>query len=231
PNWQETILLTIELLPDPDPLLKQMQERIQALVQSESTLQVILQWVHNQAEAYPLPYKPAAIRAFYLALDLIQGLDLAIALDAQISFNLHPELALDRALIQLLHQGQQLIGAPSLDQCFALCFALDMHQQFPLSERLREQLDQLKNELIETTLSQEDLQQWCQTQGVIWLDHLHQTLIQSRNIAHNWQLESDQKEMLQSYYQSTLFLIECLQHTTRSSHELQQVLEEKLLLP
>lgn len=231
PDWQEVILLAIELLPDANLLLPQMQQRIQALVQPDSTLQAILHWVQQQAASRPLPYKPAAARAFYLCLALSQQLDLAIALDAQIAFDLHPELALDRELLQILHQSQQLMAAPSLNQCFTLCFALDLHHKFSLPEQGVEQLEQLKTQLIDIAVDQENLQQWCQSQGKIWLHQLQQTLLQFRNIGQDWQLEVDQQEILQRYYRSSLFFVECWQHIPRPSREMHQILEAGLLLP
>jgi predicted NACHT family NTPase len=230
-DWQEVILLVIELLPDASFLLLQMQERIQAVIQPDPTLQAILQWAQHQATAHILPYKSAALRAFYLSLDLVPGLDLAIALDPQIAFDLHTELALDRELIYLLHQSQQFIAVPSLDQCFSLCFALDLQTKFLLPEQLLEQLEQLKAQLLDASIDQKNLQQWCQTQGEIWLNQLRQMLLQFRNIGQDWQLRIDQQELLQRYYRSALFLIECLQHLPRPSLQMQQILEEKLLLP
>lgn len=229
-DWQEVIRLAIELLPDATLLLPQMQQRIQTLVQPGSTLQAILQWAQQQTEIRGLAYKPVAVRAFYFCLALMQELDLASALDAQMAFDLHPELALDRELLQILHQGQQLIASPSLDQGFTLCFALDLHYKFSLPEPMIQLLERLKAQLIDETESQENLQQWCQVQGEDWLQQLRQLFVQFRHVGQDWQLEVDQQELLQRYYRASLFVVECGQHVP-SSHVRQQILEKGLLLP
>src|SRR4028118_1131705 len=59
-----------------DYLLRLMKQRTDALVATDEKLQQFLMWVNEKSLSVKVPYKLAAVRAFYLAVAL--GRDLAI---------------------------------------------------------------------------------------------------------------------------------------------------------
>lgn len=90
-----------------------MKQRTDSLVASDEKLHQLLMWVNQKSLSVKVPYKAAAVRAFYFALDR----DLDRALDRILDRALVP--ALDRALVPALDH------ALDRDLDFALDPALD----------------------------------------------------------------------------------------------------------
>jgi predicted NACHT family NTPase len=70
-QWREVFLLTVEMLPNADYLLKLMKQKVDQIVAGDEDIQKLLVWLKEKADSVEHPYKPAAIRADYLepALD------------------------------------------------------------------------------------------------------------------------------------------------------------------
>jgi predicted NACHT family NTPase len=62
-RWREVFLLTSELLDSADIFLRQMKDKVDALLIEEEKLQQFLKWVNEKAKSIGFTYKPAAIRA------------------------------------------------------------------------------------------------------------------------------------------------------------------------
>lgn len=228
-RWREVIALTVELLPNADSLLQLMQQRIDGWISDYSALQMFFGWLAGQAETIAHLYKPAAARAFYFSLVQNCGFDLAFACDSELALDVTPELSLDLELMRILHQAKSFLAAPTLQQGFNLCFALDLNPRFELEPSFGQCLHELSRQLIAVVHSQEALEDWCGQQGDNWVEQLRSVLVEYRNIGHDWQFNTAQQATLSQFYQATLFLVRCYQGASQVSVPTRLSLEERLL--
>jgi predicted NACHT family NTPase len=75
-----------------DRFVQLIKQAVDQSISRESTLQKILVWVLERSESIQANYKPAAIRAYYFALDI----DFDRALDRALNFDLDCTFAQDR---------------------------------------------------------------------------------------------------------------------------------------
>jgi predicted NACHT family NTPase len=70
-QWREVFLLTVEMLPNADYLLKLMKQKVDAIAAGDEDIQKLLVWLKEKTDSIEHPYKPAAVRANYMepALD------------------------------------------------------------------------------------------------------------------------------------------------------------------
>jgi predicted NACHT family NTPase len=97
-----------------DYLLRLMKQRTDALVASDEKLQQFLMWVSKKSLSVKVPYKAAAVRAFYFALEraLERALDLALNRSLNLALNRALDPALDRDLVRVLDPALD----PALDR-------------------------------------------------------------------------------------------------------------------
>lgn len=69
-QWREVFLLTVGMLKSADKLLLGMKREIDGLLAQNEKLQEFLGWVEEKSSSVEAPYKPAAVRAYYLGLVL-----------------------------------------------------------------------------------------------------------------------------------------------------------------
>jgi len=93
-----------------DYLLRLMKQRADALVVSDEKLQQFLMWVNEKSLSVEVPYKPAAVRAFYFALDRTLNQSLERALDQAVFCT----LALDPPRIPSVVRALDLAPVPSV---------------------------------------------------------------------------------------------------------------------
>jgi predicted NACHT family NTPase len=210
PQWREVILLTVEMLPNGDFLLRQMQTQVDNLLAGDSQLQLLLKSLDTKAKTLQTPYPEVAVRAFYLGLDYLRDLNLASALDRELSGNLAAELALDVALMRILTLSLSITARPDWEKILDLGFALDIERRFPMSDVLGRSLQNLKQQLPNPTEGIENLLSWWQTKGQEWCEQFRAFLVEDRHIGHDWQFSHRQKALLDQYYSANLFLVECL---------------------
>jgi predicted NACHT family NTPase len=210
PQWREVILLTVEMLPNGDFLLRKMQAQVDNLLAGDSQLQRLLKSLDTKVKKLQTPYPEVAVRAFYLGLGYLRDLNLASALDSQLSGNLAAELALDVALMRILTLSLSIIACPDWEKILDLGFALDIERRFPMTETLGRSLQNLKQQLPNPTEGIENLLNWWQTHGQEWCGQFRSFLIEYRYIGQDWQLINQQKALLDQYYSANLFLVECL---------------------
>jgi predicted NACHT family NTPase len=107
-RWQEIFYLTVGMLKNANKLLQAMKLQIDSLLAQDEKLQQFLTWVEQKSRSVDAPYKPAAIRAFYLArardLALDLALDLARARDLALALAHHRDPELQRKLQQFKEQ-------------------------------------------------------------------------------------------------------------------------------
>lgn len=225
------ILLTLNLLPQADPLLVDMRVKIRALVQANSGLQQTLQWCNQKSEMVPNPYKPEAVRAFYLTLCYNQDLSLALALDESLAFDLKPELATDLAIARTYQQLQQMGEQPEYEQILELWFSLGFGRQFPDNARLNHTLEQLQMQLPSLDVNELAWQEWWKAHRTDWLRQFRAQVMRPQNMDFGWDMSRLQQQELWEYYKATQFLVDCLnsdchlEQSTRSQLEVTLCLE------
>ena len=211
-RWREVMLLTAGMLRSADELLLLLKQRVDALVATDLTIQRFLGWVQQKANSVDLPYKPAAIRAFYFARALAR------------------DLALDLARARALDLALALALALDLD--LDLARALDLDLDLDLDLEFQRKLKELRDRLPDKSLSRGDRQRWWETNGESWTTELRAVMIKYRNIGHDWQFTPDeQKQLLQQYHDANKLLVDCLNSDCYVSREVRQEIEDTLLLP
>jgi hypothetical protein len=92
-----------------DYLLRLMKQRTDEIAAKDEKLQQFLMWVNEKSLFVEVPYKPAAVRAFYFADDLAldRAVDFALDRDLDLTFRrvLNFDLTLERALKRVLNLG------------------------------------------------------------------------------------------------------------------------------
>jgi nucleotide-binding universal stress UspA family protein len=97
-----------------DYLLRLMKQRTDALLAKDEKLQQFLLWLSHKPFAVEVSYKPAAVRAFYFALD--RALDRALVRVLDPALDRALDLALDLALIRALDPTLDLALDLTLDR-------------------------------------------------------------------------------------------------------------------
>lgn len=255
-RWREVFLLTVGMLRNADKFLLAMKREIDGILGKDEKLQQLLTWVEQKSWSTKASYKPAAIRAFYLDLTLALALNLALdfardrdrdfALDRDLALNiaLNLDLNLDRALDRALDRdlaydlnfarardlALNIDRARDLTLDRALDRALDFARARARDPKLKQKLQQLKSQL-PSTENREHFRQWWKTNGQDWSERLRTVMIQHRNIGHNWQLTTTQKQLFNQYYEANRLLVACLNSDCYVSREVREEIEATLLLP
>ncbi len=203
-----------------------------------------------------VPYKPAAIRAFYFYLFLALAHPLILertfarafyranALNLLLKFNLASALAsnlesnhalkLDRALASTLDLALNRTRAPTLDGSQTLDHAVIDTLSSTIVRTLdpdpQRSLQQLKDQLPDPD-NWKRFDEWWQVNGHAWTKQLRSVMIAYRNIGHDWQFNEQQKELLEQYYEANLLLVDCLNSSSDVTPAVRSHIEETLLLP
>lgn len=234
-RWREVFLLTAQMLPNADELLQLIKQQADALVSADETLQPFLSWVSEKSLEVKTPYKPAAIRAFYLALALppnhrlASDQTLALAIDRNLAGNLGGDLALDLALVHALGVALALTPELAYNRISALRLALDLNHLTGV-EVINDSLQQLKNQLPNPDANQEIIKQWWQGNGQDWASQLRTVMIEHRNIGHEWHLSEASQHLVEQYANASQLLVECLNSNCQLTPTVRQTIEETLLL-
>jgi predicted NACHT family NTPase len=237
PGWREVFLLASGMLENADTLMQLMQQHSDRLMAVDDKLQQFLVWLHQKSLSVTAPYKSAAIRAFYLTLDLsseltlARHLSLAHAIDLRLADNLAPDLALDLALNRTLSLSLRILDDPSLDRILALSFAFPQDRVLVYHPKLQRSLQELKEQLPAPAQGREKLKKWWNANGQTWVEKLKSQIIWCRNVGYQWQFNERQKEVLQQYYAAKRLLVDCLNSGCEVTSTVQEKVEETLLLP
>ncbi|WP_333146558.1 NACHT domain-containing NTPase [Microcoleus sp. B13-B6] len=233
--WREVFFLVVEMLASADCLLFYMKQAIDVLLGHDEKLQHFLYWINQKSCLIQLPFKRAAIRAFYFDLavapasthspDLDCSLNLAFKVDSNLigfheNFNNSPvDLHIDFCLYATL--------AHAINDCIDPDFVTpDGEFDFNLWQSLQ----QLEAELPDWKDSL-SFDKWQAENGQLWTKKFRSLIIKYRNIGHNWQFNDSQKQLLQQYYDANKLLIDCLNSACNVSPEVREEIEETLLLP
>ncbi|MBD1857990.1 MULTISPECIES: NACHT C-terminal helical domain 2-containing protein [Leptolyngbya] len=237
-RWREVFLLMVGMLRNADKLLLAMKQEIDSLLAKDEKLQQFLTWVEQKSCSTEVPYKPVAIRAFYLALGLDFNLalnrEVALALARDLNLNLARDRDFDRDFDRDLALDRDFTRACALARILAraLARALDLALNLDRDRdpELKRKLQQLKAQL-PSTENKEHFRQWWKTNGQDWSERLRTVIIQHRNIGHNWQFTFSQRKLLNQYYDANSLLVACLNSDCYVSREVREEIEATLLLP
>jgi predicted NACHT family NTPase len=206
-----------------DYLLRLMKQRTDALIASDEKLQQFLIWVSQKSLSVEVPYKPAAVRAFYLALDRVLDLDRALNLDFALALAcaLDLDFDLDRALALDL----------DLEQYLAIAHAFPLSLALVLDPKLKEALQQLSSQRPDLDMDKKKFKQWWKANGQAWTEQLRAVMIKHRNIGYDWRFSDQQKQVLKQFYNANKLLVDCLNTTSNVTPVVRSHIEEILLLP
>ncbi|WP_036478888.1 NACHT domain-containing NTPase [Myxosarcina sp. GI1] len=230
PQWREVILLTASMLPNADYLVRQLKQQVDLILAAVPQLQEFLQFIDRKAKALSVPYKPAAVRAFYFSLFHNRDLNLAIALDSQLAGELANDLALDLALERAFAIALSLAENPDIKQILNFSFALEFESSCSLSADMKQALDSLKQQLPDPAEGKNYLLTWWSNNGCDWLQHFRSVINEYRYWGIDWNFDRDSQEWLQKYYLANQFLLECLDSKFNLSRSTQKAIEDKFLV-
>ncbi|MEG4207782.1 hypothetical protein QUA20_28155 [Microcoleus sp. Pol7_A1] len=223
------------MLASADCLLFFMKQAIDVLLVHDEKLQQFLYWINQKSCLIQLPFKRAAIRAFYFDLavapasthspDLDCSLNLAFKVDYNLisfheNFNTSPvDFHLDFCLCATLaHAINDCIDTdfvtPDFEFDFNLCQSL---------QKLEAEIPDWKDSILFDKRQAEN--------GQLWTEKFRSLIIKYCNIGHNWLFNDSQKQLLQQYYDANKLLIDCLNSGCNVSPEVREEIEETLLLP
>ena len=229
PQWREVILLTASMLPNADYLMQQLKLQVDAILKEDSKLQEFLQFIEAKEKALSLPYKPAAVRAFYFSLFHNRDLNLAIAIEPQLARGLPNDLALDLALERASALASSLVKNPEIEQILNFSFALEFESNLILSSEMQQALNSLKQELPDLALGKKHLINWWLSNGDLWLQKFCSAIALYRHDNHHWHFDSHQQQLLHQYYVSNQFFLQCLDRDFNLTMTKQSIIEDILL--
>lgn len=260
PIWREVFLLTNEMMANSDELLRLMKTKIDHLLAKDEKLQAFLTWAYQKSLSVASVFKPAAVRAFYLALrpqlnpsrsDL--DLDLSLTLKCDPSFDLAVErflhldyllmLTLARALVATLTRDLALTLAYVQARVRVLGFDFSINPAFEqslakLKQDLTQSDEQIKSKMADWQINPNAwterlkiARKWWQTNRMAWTEQLKQVMAEYRDLGHDWQFTYHQEQLLKQYYYGNQLLIDCLNRANYVSSDLRQEIEATLLLP
>jgi predicted NACHT family NTPase len=239
-SWREVFLLAVGIVQNADNLLLSMKQRIDSIVASEWKLQQFLCWLRQKSLSVQAAYKPAAVRAFYFAHELLPDRYLARVLDHDLAS------ASDLALILLSSWDRDLLLALDLakntlvfgnelkinrDRTRTIICSLSYVYNYDIEPQLKYEVQELIVQLPDPDSHQTKLERWWKLKGQHWIRQLRYVMIEYCNIGHNWKFSKHQKELLKQYYDANKVLVDCLKSGCKLSSKVRQEIEDNLLLP
>ena len=209
PQWQEVILLTSSMLPETDYLTEQLLNQVDSILQEDCQLLEFLQFVDRKHQDLATSYNPAAVRAFYFSLFNDRDLNLATAIEPQLAKEFPKDLALDLALERAYDLAVSLAQNPTIKQVLNFSFALEFDANLNLYPDFQQALDILKTELPEPSDGRESLLSWWSKHGSNWVKKFRHTIDEHRYFSISWNFNPEQQELLDKYYASNQFLLQC----------------------
>ncbi len=229
--------LNVAILLYAEYILQLMKQQTDQLVVSDENLQAFLIWVSQKSRTVTTRYKLVIVRAFYFelalarALALVGGtLDLARALELNLTCNMERTLALDLALDRVL--GFDQVFALTNDPCLVFELVLERakshaHAFEPMLEKALQQLKQLPG----WGRDENRFKQWWSIHSAAWTEQIRAVMIEYRDLGHDWQFSEQQKEVLKQYYNANQLLVECLNRDCDMTRRICSQIESTLLLP
>ena len=242
-------MLAIGLLEESDLLLQFMKQKVDAIIAVDEVLQRLLGWVAERASSFQAsfqfpPYKPAAIRAFYLII----AYDFAIANNQKLDSTNAIEHFFDNSLIDSLdknfspgfaHQvrcfGDLLYKAHrcSRTRRYNTEFAIEIAKTNNdiLLFFLNPEWQGILKKVIPNPSNKQIFDNWWQLYGQFWSEKFNIFFAQFPQTVHDFSLSSQQKKLFNDYYKANQFILECLNTDCYVNLETRQKIEDTLFLP
>ncbi len=232
-SWKEVILLTLSMLPKADFLLLKLKESINNYAKKDIKLQNYLKLLDEKVKSMNLSYKNSAVRAFYFTLFNHRDFNLALSLEPQFAYQnkLNKEIQLDSILVRAFIDSLNLTQHPNIKHFLSLCLSLEIEQKFKLNPNFLENFSSLKKQLPDLEKGKEYSLNWWKTQGQEWVNNFRDLLIEHRKIYYNWNLNEQDKDLWNRFYNSNVFLVKCLKENGNISSQVKEEIESSLLLP
>ncbi|QLE58005.1 NACHT domain-containing NTPase [Nostoc sp. TCL26-01] len=237
-RWQNAVLLTVSMFANTDEILQLMKNRIDSLVVDDDKIQNYLIWLHQKTSSIPDIQKSADVRAFYLVCTYAFAYTPHYGREWDYMGNLafNPELSLDELLSSILNCANDLYFTVEHtlndDYAFNHARALNINLEEAIdlagNAQLQQELRKLQKKLPSTESNLTKFRHWWCEQGKDWQQKLRTTLIQYRNIGHDWQFSHEQIQLLQQYFQDNKLLINALKYS--ANDVLKQKIEDGLFL-
>ncbi|MBI1880769.1 MAG: hypothetical protein HYR94_21540 [Chloroflexi bacterium] len=256
---REVFLLATNMLDrkNIDSLLKSIKAQIDNLLIGDEKLQDLLRWITRKSFSLNLPYKSAAIRAFYL----YSNLSLSLVLSPDIQHWVYLPLVRDIEPILGDKSGNNLLGldanlltayvraylsaywtayedprvvrySPYLGADFLnIVLTKNLNGEDESSIQLKRLLQDLLDQVPVWDGNFNLYSQWWQENHISWSEQLKAIILEYRDVGVDWQLNNEQKQRMRQYYDSNKLLIDCLNSGCNVSSEVRQKIEETLLLP
>ncbi|ODG96367.1 hypothetical protein A4S05_18920 [Nostoc sp. KVJ20] len=245
-RWREVFLLAVGMSPSADRLLIFFKDKIDAIVAEDEKIQQLLMWSSEKSVSVDVRYKKVITRAFYFAfatrgqkMNSSSYQVLRLVFLYRVIFNnlsiaqnfIHENFInidkyeqdkddIDLSLIKSI--GSYVEGDDFEYDCCIAALAI--------APKTKQALLALRKKLL-TTSNKELFQKWWQANRLSWTEQFKAVMIQYHNIAPEWQLSVQQKELLQQYYYANQLLISCLNSDCYVSLKVRQEIEYTLLLP
>lgn len=209
--------------------LWQRKQQADARVADDEEFQQLLTWVNEKSLSVEGSYKPAKVRAFYLALVRILGRAFVRKFDPTrtkakerndahqfaLSFNRAHDLALDLAFKLNHNTNPENILVP--------IFALDIEPG--LKQLLQQLQEQLQAEFPDLKEEKKGFETWRQDNGQAWVEKIKEA------IGHDLQFSEQQKELLKQYYNDNKLLMDRINQASNVDREVREEILETLFLP
>ncbi|MBW3586242.1 MAG: ribonuclease III [Cyanobacteria bacterium 0813] len=221
-KWKNEFVRVVSILQPADELLLLMQQKLDSMAAKDETLQQLLIWANHKSQLVQRNFKPAEIRAFYVALVCVLDLALTRVLD--------PSLKFDRSKVRkfrnCLAKARKQVEFADVNESLKLAFddvagilvgilALDIEPELKqLLAQFQTQIPDLQN-----------WKKWRQECGRCWLAKFKTA------IGYNRDFRPQQKTLLKQYYYAQNLLVECLNSDNcQVTPAVRQKIEDKMLL-
>ncbi|MEE3715263.1 NACHT domain-containing protein [Tumidithrix elongata RA019] len=218
-RWHDAIAIVVSMAKTPEELIRTIQNYAESLVANEQKIQRFLAWVSQQVLYLKSPFKPVAVKAFYLDFDLekTRTLDRARALDIAHS------RSLERAQMRSMGKDGEMQTTETgvdIDRAVTLALNLDLALYFvsypilqlasALDPNLGKALAQLRQRLPDLGRDREKFARWWQNKGLEWSKQLREVIIQHRKGIQDWEFSEEQFALLRQYHDANKLLADCL---------------------
>jgi hypothetical protein len=240
-RWREVFLLVIGMAKSTDQAneLLVLMKKNNASITSDTELKAFLTWVQNQSASLQGSFMPALRRISYLLLSdaFVLNFIFVDALNGECSLNGDSKNTLKNAIgdfIQLETNFTYILtsahSSRMINESFSLTIELSFLLIFNLDLKLEEILEHL-HLLKKSSDYNKEIYERCVSEAKLWSEKLRAIMFDYRNTAYQWKFSQQQKEVFKQYYDTNLFLIECLNMACTGRNEVSEKIKETLFLP
>ncbi|MEM6502616.1 MAG: NACHT domain-containing NTPase [Cyanobacteria bacterium P01_C01_bin.89] len=170
-------------------------------------------------------------------LNVSQGYNLAFGRDTALNLDLTKTLAMTLYFSINLAFAQSLSNFRTPDFTLVHTLTRTLSRTIDRADMVNEKelalkLEKLQSEIHPFTGNDlQERQKWWRKNGANWTHRLRAAMVEHRDIGHDWQFTTKQKQKLKQYYDANLLLVQCLNSDCYVSREVRQEIDDTLLLP